>query len=265
MSRSITAPNEPKLFLHEYAYIADARFDWDKFAADVPRESMSTYLHLWLRYGHNILIVQTQETIPAENRLSNPDDPGMAQRASALLEIINPLLSTIDFSPRHSERRVHWAYLVRVSERDYRLVSAKKRSLISLKTPPWLPLISEDSITCTKWYSLYMMVGLWKNRQVTVYTVCDDGAMRVLDAIMRGLRLIRHLDLFYHVYGHLTRDGQIVGFVFEQVRGRMVDYRDRALVYEAFYTLKRHNIAFAPKYYVKERIQYLTEILGSWT
>ncbi|KAK7045368.1 hypothetical protein VNI00_007617 [Paramarasmius palmivorus] len=63
---------------------------------------------------------------------------------------------------------------------------------------------------------------------------------------MRGLRLIGNLDLTFHAYGHLTRDGRIIGLVFEQIEGRMVDYRDRSLVYEAYHTLKRHNITIAP-------------------
>ncbi|ESK87339.1 hypothetical protein Moror_5715 [Moniliophthora roreri MCA 2997] len=251
--------NVPKLFLHDYSCIADAPYyDWDKFSADISgTKSLSTYLQLWLRYGNNTLIIKTQEIVPFEHVWSNAEDSKIAQRAFDLVEIIRPLLSTIDFGS--GEKRMNWAHLVRVSDRDYRLVTAKKRSLVPLKTLPWLPLISEDSISCIKWYSIYMMLGRWMNREVTVFAVCDEGPMRLLDATMRGLKLIRHLDLFYHVYGHLSRDGQIVGFVFERVQGRMVDYRDRALLYETFNNLKRHNIVFAPVYYVEDRLSYLTE------
>lgn len=36
------------------------------------------------------------------------------------------------------------------------------------------------------------------------------------------------LDLTYEVYGHLVRDGRLVGLVLEPAMGRLVEFRDRA-------------------------------------
>jgi hypothetical protein len=51
-------------------------------------------------------------------------------------------------------------------------------------------------------------------------------------------------DLVFLLLGHLVRDGLVVGNVFEASHGRLVEFSDRAAVYEAVARMQRQNVIY---------------------
>jgi hypothetical protein len=51
-------------------------------------------------------------------------------------------------------------------------------------------------------------------------------------------------DLTFELLGHLVRDGLVVGNVFEAPHGRLIEYSDRAAVYESIARMQRKNIIY---------------------
>ncbi|KAI3614783.1 hypothetical protein WG66_003298 [Moniliophthora roreri] len=223
---------DSEIFLLGYEYNEDAYFDWDIFDVDKPPGYYPIYLTLYLRRGKKTWTIETPTTTVGF------DPTVLCRKMTDTLETV-----TITFT----ETGTRSIYLTPVSKRDCRLIKAKKREKRSLqRSKIWLPLIPESSIECIEWYFFRLMLGRWNGREVCVWQVQNKKGPDKLEAIMRGLWLARDADVFFTPLGHLTQDDDIIGFVFEPIHGRMVEYRDRALVYEAFYRLKQLNVAISP-------------------
>src|SRR5882762_1487630 len=63
-------------------------------------------------------------------------------------------------------------------------------------------------------------------------------------------------DMTFELLGHLVRDGMVVGNVLEPPHGRLVEFGDRDIVYEAFSRLQRKNIVFRG---VSEGLIFITD------
>ncbi|KAG5653542.1 hypothetical protein H0H81_012351 [Sphagnurus paluster] len=62
---------------------------------------------------------------------------------------------------------------------------------------------------------------------------------------MWGYRALQGLDVTYQVLGHLVEnDGTIVGLVSEAQVGRLLQYRDRSLIYEALSRVQQRGLVF---------------------
>jgi len=73
----------------------------------------------------------------------------------------------------------------------------------------------------------------------------NDRTMHLLDQEMGGYRALQGLDLTYHVFGHVVdKEGTVVGLVFEAYVGRLMQFRDRALVYDAFSKVQQRGLIF---------------------
>jgi len=72
----------------------------------------------------------------------------------------------------------------------------------------------------------------------------NDRWARIVDLEMKGHRLLQGLDLTYDVLGHVLRDGLVVGLMTEPANGRMVEYSDRAEVYDAIAKVQRKGLLY---------------------
>lgn len=61
-----------------------------------------------------------------------------------------------------------------------------------------------------------------------VYSGFEASVLASLDRETTIRKKIAELDLCFEFLGHLTRDGEVVGFVTESAKGRVVQYRDRS-------------------------------------
>ncbi|KAG6820256.1 hypothetical protein H0H93_003264 [Arthromyces matolae] len=73
----------------------------------------------------------------------------------------------------------------------------------------------------------------------------EDWSIENLDRHMWAYLSLQGLDLTYHVYGHLVDDdGTIVGIVQEAHLGRLMQYRDRAIVYDAYSRMQQRGLVY---------------------
>ncbi|KAG6833392.1 hypothetical protein H0H87_007377 [Tephrocybe sp. NHM501043] len=73
----------------------------------------------------------------------------------------------------------------------------------------------------------------------------EDRTIANLDRQMWAYLALQGLDLTYHVYGHLVDDdGTIVGLVQEPHVGRLMQYRDRSIVYDAYSRLQQRGLIY---------------------
>ncbi|RDB17607.1 hypothetical protein Hypma_001101 [Hypsizygus marmoreus] len=157
------------------------------------------------------------------------------------LECIQNLLPTLEF------RKTKWGYLVKsVQGTGYRYdVIQKPRRPRTFRCPLWAPLIEEKARTFTKFWDVTDRGGYWKGREVEVVLGYDDFHGKILEAITLAYWALQGLDITYEVLGHLVEeDGSVVGLVTEPTTGRLVQYHDRALVYDAFSKLQRRGLHY---------------------
>ncbi|KAJ8522187.1 hypothetical protein ONZ45_g1214 [Pleurotus djamor] len=137
------------------------------------------------------------------------------------LEKISLLLPILDFN------RSNWAYLVNRDDGSQSIIYKSKpmhRMISAGRT--WAPLVDESEIVTTKFLSAEYRQGIWKGMNV-------------------GQRALRGLDLTFDVLGHVTRDGCIVGIMTESVTGRMVEYPDRSIVYDAITKVQSRGLIYS--------------------
>ncbi|KAK0457133.1 uncharacterized protein EV420DRAFT_1691455 [Desarmillaria tabescens] len=86
--------------------------------------------------------------------------------------------------------------------------------------------------------------GRWNNTDVEIWYGWEDRYLRFVQRTMVSLDALRqrNLDLHFKVLGHLVRDDKVVGIVMEPNGGRYVKFSDRALAYNAFQELQKHNL-----------------------
>lgn len=71
----------------------------------------------------------------------------------------------------------------------------------------------------------------------------DESAIRI-ERETEGHRAVQGLDVSFQVLGHVIRDGEVVGIMTEHSYGRLVEFCDRSVVYEAFGRLQRNGILY---------------------
>jgi hypothetical protein len=176
---------------------------------------------------------------------------------NSLLAVIQTMLDDLDFE------RENWAYLVREDGRD-RLVYKNKP--FSLKCTIWTTLIDERDIEITKWGGMNfregkihrynqarrriyrrLPQGLWNGKEVDLCTPYLEGSCwaALAEWQTEGHRLMQSLDLkslTFPMLGHIVRDGAVVGVLTEASCGRLVEYADRAAVYEAVVRMQLKGI-----------------------
>ncbi|KAL0573375.1 hypothetical protein V5O48_008572 [Marasmius crinis-equi] len=194
------------------------------------------YLHCYISKGGRQIVVK----LPFLNALNETDFKTIADALD------HPLLDTLDFNgPK-------WAYLTKISDSDWRLIQ-KPHPLHRIEITPWLPIISEEEIDVHGWRSEELVFGKWGLQEVDVLIAVDDFRMFVVEHVMLALVEIKESgieveDVCFAPLAHVVRDGNIVGIVFEQTNGRMVDKTDRALVMEFFWRLRQHELAWIPRW-----------------
>jgi hypothetical protein len=154
------------------------------------------------------------------------------------------------------------------------IISQRKKSLYKVRAPTWAPLIEEKEIIYTRWFLVDVRTGYWKGREVGRacfrlfadhhgFTACatdvilgyeDHYLKRIHDAMM-GYHALLDMDLTYKVLAHvISSDGSVIGVVTEPEIGRLVQHRDRTLVYQAITRLQRRHLIFNGLHYSKIHI-----------
>ncbi|KAL0569734.1 hypothetical protein V5O48_012232 [Marasmius crinis-equi] len=177
--------------------------------------------------------------VVSDMRKSDSDSKIQAQIAP-ILELIYPHIQSLDFEG------TNWAYFVRVSDSDVRLVQ-KPRPLQKISITPWLPRVREEELEFTRWMDENTYMGTWNSRDVVVHAGLNDRDMYVIETTMKSLVAIRDSgmdDVCFEPLAHLVRDGLIVGIIWEPPNGRMIDVKDRTLVTEFFWRLKEHGLVW---------------------
>ncbi|RDB17631.1 hypothetical protein Hypma_001080 [Hypsizygus marmoreus] len=201
------------------------------------------YYVLWKDY--QMIVIQAEPLVTWEevHKPKHTHDPKkvyyIARYGEWLLglQYIHNLLHTIEFG------RTNWAYLVPRPDGGYKIVQRQKR-LRKIRCPTWAPLIEEKDITYTTWWPNEVRGGHWRGQEVEVTVGRDDFFLETLELIMFAHLLLHGLDLTYKVLAHIVEDGSVVGLVTEPELGRLVQYRDRGLVYDAISRIQRRGLIY---------------------
>ncbi|KAL0952621.1 hypothetical protein HGRIS_006871 [Hohenbuehelia grisea] len=185
-----------------------------------------------------MLVIQTKPFVPS-NYPDLLDNKSEAERSISMfnlgLEKITTLLDVMDFG------RSHWAYFIERHDGSYRL-EYRATPMYSISCQLWAPLVDESEITITRWMSCEDRLGKWKGRDVDLLIGWNDRWLRMVESETKGHRQLRGLDLTLEVLGHVVRDGHVVGLMTEPATGRLVQYHDRALVYNAVSKLQSRGL-----------------------
>lgn len=153
------------------------------------------------------------------------------------------MLDDIDFM------QANWAYLILNEDGSYRLKYKEKKLLENRPSPIWAPLVNETEIVYDRWHpNGEYRYGVWNGRNVEAFIPWEGGPMSYMaDAYSEGYRLWHCLgldDLTYAMFGHIVRDGKVVGIVREAAYGRPIIYSDRAAVYQAVARIQSKGTIF---------------------
>lgn len=154
--------------------------------------------------------------------------------------LIQTMLDDIDFS------RANQAFLTRETDGSRRLLY-KDQPWPLLSAPRWASLIDESAIKYDKWRrSGAYRSGWWNSIKVDVtVSLWDDP--RHHDMETEGHRIMQYVglnELTFEMLGHLVRDGEVVGHMRKAIEGRLVEYHDRAAVFEAVARIQAKGILF---------------------
>lgn len=154
------------------------------------------------------------------------------------LGLIQTMLDDIDFSQANT------AFLVRHLDGSRRLVYNEKHAPHG---KAWAPLIDENEIVFDKWRDWGTWRGGWWNGiRVDVYIFYWEESM-VHPFEVEGHRIMQSAgltELTFEMVGHVTRHGCTVGHACKAIEGRLVEYRDRADVYEAITRMQAKGIIY---------------------
>ncbi|KAK0457115.1 uncharacterized protein EV420DRAFT_1335821, partial [Desarmillaria tabescens] len=152
--------------------------------------------------------------------------------------LIETLIGTIDFEQSST------AFLVRQRNGHCLVPTPLRPTTFKVTHPTWERLIDEREIEITDWIYDMNRRGRWNNTDVEIWYGCEDRYLRFVQRTMVSLDALRqrNLDLHFKVLGHLVRDDEVVGIVMEPNGGRYVEFSDRALAYNAFQELQKHNL-----------------------
>ncbi|KAF9458697.1 hypothetical protein BDZ94DRAFT_1239795 [Collybia nuda] len=155
------------------------------------------------------------------------------------LEIIHTLVDTIDFD------RTNWGYLLPRKKTDSGFqITQRKKQFRKITIPLWAPRVDENDIVYTTWWECEHRAGIWNGREVEVFMGWDGDGMQMedLERSMRGYQYVQGMDLTYEVLGHVMRHDIVIGLMTEPHIGRIMQDRDRALLYDAVSRMERRRI-----------------------
>jgi hypothetical protein len=203
--------------------------------------------------GGRMLTIQAE---PPRNPMPTIQDED--REYNSLLAIIQTILDDIDFD------RENWAYLVRNKDGCHHLLYKNKP--FSLSCTLWAPLINESEIEITKWGGMNLREGKdyhhsqahrrihhqlpqgrWNGKEVDLCTPYLQGSSwAALAEWQTEGHLIMHRaglkNLTFPMLGHIVRNGAVVGVLTEASCGRLVEFTDRAAVYEAVGKMQQKGI-----------------------
>ncbi|KAG7443288.1 uncharacterized protein BT62DRAFT_922067 [Guyanagaster necrorhizus] len=173
-----------------------------------------------------------------------PNGPGVEQDRSTIeiltyvIGLLETLLHTIDFTQTAT------AFLVRRKDGHILIPKKLRPKTFKITYPTWERLIDEREIEITDWISAENRKGRWNNMDIEIWYGYEDRYLTFVQRAMISLDALRrrNLDLHFKVLGHLICDNEVVGIVMEVNGGRYVELCDRALAYNAFQELQKHNL-----------------------
>ncbi|GAW03096.1 hypothetical protein LENED_004790 [Lentinula edodes] len=155
------------------------------------------------------------------------------------LEIVRSLLDTISLDS------TYWAHLRYDEKTEKYSLTAGKRPVLNDwydEFPVFLPLVPEEDIELVKFLNHEIAEGVWNGQTVDVFIAYEDEVQALI---------VKSTNIFYHSQGlnitfkplaHITRKSMIVGIIVERTRGRPLQYRDRALMYETFTKMQENGL-----------------------
>ncbi|EPQ55924.1 hypothetical protein GLOTRDRAFT_60723 [Gloeophyllum trabeum ATCC 11539] len=156
------------------------------------------------------------------------------------VEIIQTMLGSIEWG------RTNYAYLVRESSGSYRLMYRNKVPR-PLTCHLWAPTVDIKEIDVTRWLDQRIYrEGIWRGREVNL-KIMDSPESWVADMVsseIDGARTLTALGYSFEVLGIVTSNGGVVGIMYEIPVGRVVQYHDRAALYDAFADLQKHRVVY---------------------
>ncbi|KAL4267378.1 hypothetical protein AB1N83_003763 [Pleurotus pulmonarius] len=190
-----------------------------------------------------LLVLQAPPVLSAHEDPSTFDTASRERSTSDFcfgLEKIAALVHKLDFS------RANWAYLTTRTDGSFNVIY-KNKPLHPMISPGNLlaPLVEESEIITTKFISCEQRQGLWNGTEVDIMIGWNDQWMKLVEREIEGHRCLRGLDLTFEVLGHVTRDGQVIGIMTESATGRMVEYPDRAAVYDAITKVQSRGLLYS--------------------
>ncbi|KAJ7153445.1 hypothetical protein C8R43DRAFT_1001953 [Mycena crocata] len=189
---------------------------------------------LWNEWYRKIVIVQTVGFFHNENGDWEAD-------RDHWLGKIQTVLHTIDF-----EHEAVWAYMIdrpsgsRIIQRSRELYHISRDSL-------WAPRADVSELDISHmWCPTYGLGrGFWRGKEVDITIGFEDFGLRYIENEMRGLRVLRGMDVHYDIVAHLFNGDRLVGILTECSRSaRTIRRSDRALVFAAFARLERAFIIY---------------------
>ncbi|KZT21309.1 hypothetical protein NEOLEDRAFT_1139643 [Neolentinus lepideus HHB14362 ss-1] len=153
------------------------------------------------------------------------------------VEIIQTMLGGIAWG------RSNYAYLVRESSGSYRLMYRNKIPR-TITCHLWAPQVDEREIEITRWLDPKMYrEGIWRGQEVslTIMDSCEPRAAKQIGDEINGARILTSLGYSFEVLGIIMRNGVVAGIMTELMAGRVVEYSDREVVYDAIANLQKHN------------------------
>ncbi|KAF8064301.1 hypothetical protein FPV67DRAFT_1629387 [Lyophyllum atratum] len=154
------------------------------------------------------------------------------------LEELQTVIHTIEFG------KTNWGYLSRRKGGGYEIMQ-KRRSLRKLTCRTWERLISRKEISFTRFWQIDIWNGYWKGQEIDVFMAYNDRSMYSLDREMWGYLALQGLNLTYQALGHVVDDdGTVVGLAYEAHAGRVLQYRDRSLVYDALARVEQRGLIY---------------------
>ncbi|KAG6889683.1 hypothetical protein C0995_015431 [Termitomyces sp. Mi166 len=156
------------------------------------------------------------------------------------LEQIQMLLDRIEFN------KSNWVYAVKNPKGGgYELVHRTRRKR-QLTCNTWARLISRRDIKFNNyWIAFDIWNGYWNGHEVDCLMAFEDWSIENLDRHMWSYLALQGLDLTYHVFGHLVEDdGTIVGIVQEAHVGRLMQHRDRSIIYDAYSRMQQRGLIY---------------------
>ncbi|KDQ55960.1 hypothetical protein JAAARDRAFT_195205 [Jaapia argillacea MUCL 33604] len=190
------------------------------FSSATFREAQTPLLRIGLVCGTYYITVQSRPSLPREE-VEAEDGKAFVCELDDLL----PLIKDIEFG------RSNWVHFIRDSRGGHRLIY--RNVVVRANCPIWVPLVEEAELRVTRWLTLTMFEGLWNGREVEVSIAREEEfSVKRIEWETQSHYHLRHLDIGIKFLGHITRDGNVVGYMTEVRVGRELMYSDMAATFE---------------------------------